>query len=60
MEVHKINTFDKLFKFQKGLEHSNSRNKEFLYDTEIILGNKPNAFYNVYDLSIPYTFLVKS
>ena len=31
---------------------SNSRNKEFLYNTEIILSYKPNAFYDVSIYSI--------
>lgn len=55
----KINKFEKLFTFQKGLEHWNSRNKEFLYDIEKIHSYKSNAFCNVYDLFIPCTFLIK-
>lgn len=57
--IKKISKFDKLFKFQKGLEHSNSRNKGSLCNIEIISSYKPNVSCNLYDIFILYTFLME-
>lgn len=56
---YKINKFDKLFKFPKGLEHSNSSNEELLCNIELIPSCKPNAFCNVGYFYLS-TFLIKS